>query len=91
MARLRDGKPPVNGRLLCVALVFPGRDFACERGFVGDAASEALLLEHPPCDLGHMQPTAMLWRGMPRQSMATRRASAGSNASYSDAIFCVLR
>ena len=60
MARIGDRKSPINGRLLRVALVFPGRDFTLERCFVGDAAIEALLLEDAQFDLGHVQPTPML-------------------------------
>ena len=60
MARIGDRKAPINGRLLRVALVFPGRDFTLERCFVGDAAIEALLLEDAQFDLGHVQPAPML-------------------------------
>src|SRR5262249_8176896 len=49
-----------DSSLLCVALVFPGRNFTRERDFVWDAAIETLLLEDTQLDLGHAQPAPML-------------------------------
>jgi hypothetical protein len=60
MARLRERKAPINGRLLRVALVFPRRNFTRERCFVGDVAIEPLVLEDAEFDLRHGQPTPML-------------------------------
>ena len=60
MARIGNRKAPINGRLLRVALIFPGRNFTRERYFVRDTAIEALVLEDAQCDLSHVQPTPML-------------------------------
>src|SRR5919206_1830826 len=60
LTRIGDREAPVNGGLLGVALLFPGRDLTHERGFVGDTAVEALLLEHTQLHLGHVQPAPML-------------------------------
>jgi len=61
LTRIGDRKAPINSRLLRIALVFPGRDCARERGFVGNTTVEALGLAEGFPVVGVQKTTILLW------------------------------
>src|SRR5215831_20236750 len=61
LTRIGDRKAPINSRLLRIALVFPGRDCARERGFVGNTTVEALVLAEGFPVVGVQKTTILLW------------------------------
>src|SRR6266540_2502822 len=67
---------PVDATTGPVARRLPRRDLPLQRRPVG---------QHTQLDLGHVQPAAMLGVSCSSSRSASRLASAGSNASYSDA------
>ncbi len=52
-------KPPVDGSLGGIALLFQGPDFPAEGGLVGDTPPEAGASQHAKFDLRHVEPAAM--------------------------------
>jgi hypothetical protein len=60
---------PIGLGVIGVAVVLPGGDFLDEGLFVGNAAVEALGRQDPEFRLGQIEPTAVLWRVMPFESL----------------------
>src|SRR6266508_4138872 len=89
-AGIRGGEAPIDGAAGGVAVSLPGGDFALQCGPVGEATVQALLRQHAQLDLRHIQPAPILGGGGDSSLSASRLASAGGNASYSDAGVWVL-
>jgi hypothetical protein len=61
LACIRDGETSIDGDCSMLRWCSQPANVTLERHFVGDAAIEALVLKDTQLDLGHVQPTAMLW------------------------------
>src|SRR5512134_4100009 len=59
-----EGEAPLRGGAFGIALGLPSRDLAGERLLVGDAPVQALAVEHRELQFGHIEPTAVLGRGV---------------------------
>jgi hypothetical protein len=55
-------KAPIDAASSGVAPLLPGRDLCGEYGLLGRAACQALALQNANLDLGHVEPSRMLWR-----------------------------
>src|ERR1700730_19288584 len=56
---------PVGFGVMGIAISFPCGDLVDEDFLIGDAAVETLRRENGEFGLGHIEPTAVLWRVMP--------------------------
>src|ERR1019366_2268263 len=55
-------KAPVDAALSGSAPLLPGRRLGGKDSLLGSTARQALALQNPDLDLGHIQPARMLWR-----------------------------
>src|SRR6266699_7243236 len=66
-ARVSGGEAPIDGGFSGIAGLVPRADLGHQSGFVGDAAIQALAVQHTQLDLGHVERTPVLWRVMDLQ------------------------
>jgi len=83
-AGVLGGEAPVDPATGPVACRLPGRDLPLQGRPISQAAVQALPGQHGQLDLGHVQPAAVLGVEGSSSRSASRLASAGANASYSD-------